>query len=250
MNFMNRIFKCAIPAAALAMGLSLVAGNARAAIVTFGAANFDNISQISTTGTLVEAVNINGSAVSLNTVNFAASSLPAFSDPGNFFDNTGMNGTAFAGTGGGTVSATLFADGERTSGASTPANRGIVTFSGLTIGNDYLIQLMSIDDRLGVNGRVIAVADSVPTLRSDYDLDNIDYTTGQGALVTGTFKANATSQTIYMASFADGVSTAEGGVLVQAFQLRETFVIPEPGTTGLALLAGVAVVGLKRRRLT
>jgi len=67
----------------------------------------------------------------------------------------------------------------------------------------------------------LAIAGSEPTERGEYELDGIDFSNAQGAIITGRFTADAEQQTINMAVFEGTAGTTEIGVFVQAFQLRD-----------------------------
>lgn len=100
---------------------------------------------------------------------------------------------------------------------------GTLVLSGLTSGQDYLVQLLSVDNRGANAGKTLSV-DSGPS---------VTYCSSTGGywLFTGTFTADAGTQTI-------GLLNSTGNPQVNAYQVR---VIPEPGTIAL-LVAGL--VGL------
>ena len=254
LNFARPVMRRLVAVLA-ALTLLAMTTNARGAVVSFSASTFSSTSLIDTSGTLITAVNIQGSAVTVNTVPFAANSTL-----GAFFDNTGLADlTCCAIAAGGSVSPTLLSEGERTTGSSTPSVRGVTTFTGLTIGRDYLFQLMSLRNEGGTTADdELALADSFPTAppapgsRAGWDIDHIDYSNALGAIVTGTFTADATSQTIYSATFEDATDTVENGVFAQAFQLRDVTAagVPEPSTFVLGILGllSLGCIAWRRRR--
>jgi len=106
---------------------------------------------------------------------------------------------------------------------------------GLSIGQEYQIQLFTSDDRGGSGARtqewsdnpVDGAGNETATFRHD-----------DSAFVIGTFTADATTQHIY----GNGVGQSQN--IVNAYVLRA---IPEPATIML-ISAGLVGCGLRRRR--
>jgi hypothetical protein len=113
-----------------------------------------------------------------------------------------------------------------------PAAGGTLVLSGLTINQEYLIELLSVDNRGGMSTAVLLSVDNGPF---------VSYRTGNGSggyrLFTGSFTADATSQSI-----AISIAGGSGNPQLNAFQLRA---IPEPSAL---LLLGLGSLGLALRR--
>lgn len=116
---------------------------------------------------------------------------------------------------------TLLEDGAYSQGSAS----GSINLSGLSIGNEYEVQLWVIDGRNATN----AARTQVLTGSTDTTMSYKQY-------VIGTFKADSTVQSIAI----DGSSF---GLQVNAFQLR---LVPEPGSLALFAIGSVLIV--RRRR--
>ncbi len=111
-----------------------------------------------------------------------------------------------------------------------------LTFSGLTLGSQYLLQYWVADYRSFPNDRNLTLTGGANTsgqllyLDGDSSVSNI-----HGSYVIGTFIADATTQVITVNS--------NDSTMMQAVQLR-TIPIPEPSA---ALLGGIGLLALLRR---
>jgi hypothetical protein len=134
------------------------------------------------------------------------------------------------------------------SGIST-SNGGeviILSMGGLTVGQNYLVEFWSNDSKnftlvnqLGSN----ITSETVYTADNAVSVDNniIDAKNGVGQWVTGYFTADDISQVVLIES-----QTPAGEYpVVNAFQVREVEVVPEPSTVMLVMI-GLAATGLCR----
>ena len=201
---------------------------------------------VNTLGSLVAAFNMAGSAVTVNGVNFDQFSVPAQGTTvanGNFTFNESP-GFFVPQTNLGSVSApfaNLSADYKTllSSAISTSDNNALtLTISGLTLGRTYEFQWWLNASTFPNPGfRTTASAPNAVTL----DDNTTDANGGVGQTVIGTFFAGSQSETITFAGI-----DINNAPTINAFQLR---VIPEPATSALFLLGGVAVsAGVRRRR--
>ena len=183
--------------------------------------------QFATSGTQWVAENSGGGAVAFDGINFDAAS---FSFGGTFagFHQAGQ---------------TLSQNGTYgSSGADTVTIGNGGAGANLVSGNIYSIQLLVADGRgsAGITGRTVEV-DGVN--QGTYANGNTGVTWGDFLLVTGTFTADAISQTFTMETF-DG-TTSKGGQ-VNALLVHETVAVPEPSSSALLGLGGLALI-LRRR---
>lgn len=147
---------------------------------------------------------------------------------------------------------------------------GTVTFSDLTSGQDYSIQLFNNDARGGTNngGRdvnwqvgysdgvtEIFDAGGVGTLGNivaTSSLNNRDVATltgeQSGEYIIGTFTAVGTTQSFDFAGTRNGFGSFSSGTgQINALQLRNVTPVPEPSSTALLGLGGLALI-LRRRK--
>ena len=214
------------------LGVAAFSANA-ANIIWQGPQVISASTDVSTQGTLFTAKSTGG-AYTVNGV---------FFDPGaaNFTEsfNTGavgfMNGQTFIGTND--------TDGQNYAGLMNIAHlfnpdsnaQATITFSNLTINQQYLVQLWVADYRGFPNDRWLNLTGGANTSGQLKFLDSDNSNGGiHGSYVIGTFIADATSQAILIDS--------NDSTQMQAVQLR---VIPEPSA---ALLGGLGMLCLLRRR--
>ena len=226
-------------AAAALSGAPLHAG-----LVTWAApTGISGASDVSTTGTLIGAVNFNGPATTVNGVNFQAL---ATTGPSNTVGNFDLSAPFFYPSQNTSDSAAPFASlsaGYQFLLGSAAATGGTMTLtmSGLNIGQSYEFEAWVNDSRNqtppGFTFKVDGTAGNTVTLDPNPSLA----AGGLGQFVIGTFVADASSQQVEF-------SNSEAAV-VNGFQLRQVTspIIPEPGTAlfGMALLGAA---GLTRRR--
>lgn len=206
---------------------------APAAVITWGTATAistspGNSSDVSTTGTLVEAFNAtitgNTTNVTVNGVLFKPTSKllnSNVSSPPDFSSGTNGGDAAYDAIlstldyGNGQVATITIGDGD---GDSGKLSAGL-----LKPGSQYQIQVWFVDDRATFTERTMGYAGSssgtVVNLNDQY--------------VIGTFTANATTQTLYLDTVSSAPGDAFGNTQITAYQIRETSGT-EPGELTLA----------------
>lgn len=243
-------------------GLALLTADANAATVTWQSSvdmyqGSTTESFVNTTGTTAVALNASGDTsgdedVTVNGV--------AFTGAG--------NGVAVGGAGsetitinGGSDNVGSFGDGEFSSnGAIFNLIKGAifevdsVTLSGLTVGNQYLIQIFTNDARTSRNTNSVVGFDGTASsplgtsqLNNSSPVDNTGIQAGDSILAT--FTADSATQSFDVfgsgnggASFSQGAGQAQ----INAIQLRDLGPVPEPGSLALLSLGGLLIA--RRRR--
>ena len=237
-----------------AIGVFLAAGSSTAwawaegSVITWGSpTNISGDSDVSTAGTLVAAFNMNGPAVMVNGVDFASwmfTTNTTSTTMGNFtFAETSHILTA-SGLGSGNAPFSGLSANYQTllsTALTTDENNTLtLTINGLTLGHNYEFQFF-------LNGSNTAGADNFRTTASAPNPVTLDDNTtntigGTGQYVIGTFNAGDVNEIITFT----GTDNTQAPT-VNAFQLRDLSVVPEPST--LALIAiGSALSGLIRRK--
>lgn len=217
----SRFTKSSLAAAA---AMAAVSG-ASAATISWSGDNAPEVGDISTVGTLVEAVNVVTADSQVDGVATAN---------GVDFVDTNLFGNGYAGL---NPSLPSFGDAGLD---SLYANFGYtaaqdVTITGLVAGQDYLIQVLYGDNRGCCNGRTGGIG---TTIGSGVDISG--FANATGVIYTGTFTADAATQTFYTV-LNDG--TNDLGTEISAYQVR---LVPEPSSLALVGLGGLLVA--RRRR--
>jgi hypothetical protein len=250
----NKGLSIQLATVALAAGLATSTGLAADVDWGVGAQTITGDTDVSTAGTLVDAFALGNSSVSATTVNgvtFQPFLFPDFSysNPntsvsGNY-NFTEDSGVVYAysglGTGAGAYSSLspayqgLLANG----GGSSFLDTLSLTISGLTVGNTYQFQWWDNNSSLSTsfNGyplNTVATAGNAITLAEN---DTTEGSVGQFAI--GTFTADDVTQVI---AFTGSTEIRSNDPMLNAFQLRDVTVVPEPST--LALMGiGLAFLG-------
>ncbi len=203
---------------ALATSTAMMA-SASAATIAWGEFDLDAApGEISTNGTLLEALNITGGAntTTINGVTFTANNLFGGSDSNQ--DNGVRTGDANLDL--------LY--------LNASYEYGPITLRGLTIGDEYELQSF-----FGYNLNGSSFTMNVG------DGDTIQKTASgdarNGTWITGAFTADATTQNFH---FGPGSSKE---IWLSGYQLRDISLVPEPSSAVLIGLGGLALI-LRRRR--
>jgi hypothetical protein len=227
--------------------LSLAVPASAATIAWQSATDVAGDSDISTTGTLLAAIDIGGAGGTVNGVTFADGTAPNGTSLGNSYWDNGGGGADQAGMYSGTIATGAYATMldtyhyrsagytgvplGGTTGGSTP-------IPALTAGHQYLIQVWFSDTRAtGVDTMTFSNTD---TFAGDtLTLSSVGSNQAQYAI--GTFTADATTQHLSW-------EANQYGAAFNMIQIRDITAVPEPGAW-VSLLGGCGVLlGLRRRR--
>ncbi len=197
---------------ALATSTAMMA-SASAATIAWGEFDLDAApGEISTNGTLVEALNITGGAntTTINGVTFTANNL---------FGNSESNADNGVRTGDANLDLLYL---------NADYSYDPMTLTGLTIGNEYELQTF-FGYNLGVNYLMTVGDGNTLQKTSSGTIEN-------GAWIIGTFTADATTQ-----NFHSGIGTSTEPWF-SGYQLRDISSVPEPSSAVLIGLGGLALI--------
>lgn len=229
---------------AVGTGIGLTASAASAATIAWNFSEIVNTPNpglqdttgtgfLTTAGTFIYAENTGGGATSLDGIAFGAGTI-TFAGTGSgtaavFHNNSTTapitNTAAFGGVGSGAQSVTL-------------GNGGVG--GALQIGATYSVQLIVMDGRGAFAGRTFEVDGNA----TDHTLGTSGVTWGNALLATGTFVADADSQAFTLEVLDGGTSQ---GAHLNALVLHQTAAAPEPSSTALLGLGGLALI-LRRKK--
>jgi len=228
-----------------------IASVASANTITFDAQNLNNVNQLSTTGTLVEAAHFGATgtawrSISANGISFAAASAgtehltvgstgngAAYADDNLYRPDTHVAGYQSI-TGLSADDANQLFDG---CVYGPGAGNSLVTLNGLTANHKYQFQLLLVDDRAQTT---VAVANEPAEATP---IGPYDWSQNAAILVTGTFTAATTSQQFNCYSYYG----ADNNALLNAYQLRDV-TIPEPNTVIIATTGIIALLAYAWRK--
>jgi hypothetical protein len=209
-----------------------------AAIITYSANQFDADADVSTQGTLITAINLGSlTPVTVNGVTFAGEPTLATNS---FFVSSGQYAAAGIYTGGAIGSLTLTQTNDLLDNLEfgPGANNSLARLSGLTVGQQYLLQMIVVDSTNGGTSASYGYSTPSGNATEVYPLTGVSIKPVP-FVITGTFTATEAVQDVHVAFSLN----ANGQV--NAFQLRA---VPEPAGL-LSLLAGsLTAVALFRRR--
>ena len=207
---------------------------AQGAIVWTGGAVTGN-SDVSTNGSLEYAYDLGGSGVTVNNVAFAAGGTGGTVGSITFHNPDGGGNHNFNNIDPATnIIGTLLDSARWTTSGTTET----VTLGGLTVGQEYEVQVFSSDTR-SASGRTLVVDGTDYGLIDGSLVDSNDpNSVRHGVFVTGTFTATATTEDF---TYTYGGSGG-GNPQLNAIQVR---LVPEPSAV---LLGGLAALGLLARR--
>jgi hypothetical protein len=236
---MKRIIRMSslILAGVAAVALGAHSANAANSIACGSGQNITAASDVSTSGTLVDAGDIT-STVSVNTVPFDVITGPGSGATDAYGHITVQySGSAGAGTTGLTGSyATILSNEVHGTSSGAPET---ITLSGLTVGHQYQIEYWANDfGDSAYKGAVLSGSPSV-SLLSDNPANN----GGLGQFSIGTYVADASSVSFTYSEPAGLVA------VINAIQLRDQGVsVPEPSISILGALGGAIVLAWSQRR--
>ncbi|QEG24886.1 lamin tail domain-containing protein [Mariniblastus fucicola] len=187
-------------------------------------------SDVSTNGTSVFAINGSDSTGPITTVNgveFVASiranaaSESQAQSPGNESLTTTINNDNGGSFTNGGINGAM---GSLINGAwwgASSGNLATATLSGLTVGDEYEVQIFSSDGRSNRHdGYVTRLNNGAGGTGVDLQLNNQPSGNRAGDFGTGTFTADSSTQTIELSGFVDG-AVSEGRIQINAIQLRK-----------------------------
>jgi hypothetical protein len=265
----------------LAVATAIAAGSLHAATISWTANDItagNGAADVSTTGTLVDARDGGNADVTVNGVTFLSVSTGSTAAGYNLFDSLfAVDNISDRGGANPTETyVTFLASGQRSgrNGATgnthsyprtDPANDwATVNFTSLTIGNIYEVQIWASDTNqiLGDAGnKGLLLGNGAANVNPDINNDTMllyeyadgattsDYGLG-GQYGTGTFVADATTQSFNVRTYNNLLTTpsaTSGDHFSNGLQVRDLGVIPEPSTTALLGLGGLALIFRRRR---
>ncbi|WP_372794921.1 PEP-CTERM sorting domain-containing protein [Pontiella sp.] len=202
----------------------MAAGAANAAVITWTTGTIAGSNDVVNTGTTVEAFNGKGGTPSTSTIVNGVT----FADTGTLLDNS-YSGDVWtpAMTDAGYDSLLSSVDYQ----SNGTGDLSLYTFTGLTIGQDYLFQYWYADSNWQAPNpdRYITISLGADTQSGDNQISGLEF-------ATATFTADATSIEVV-------TSATHNGVRMTAMQLRA---VPEPATLGLLAAFGGGILFVRR----
>jgi hypothetical protein len=246
-----------VSVAFLSLALATPAEAAPPPPITWGSATtVSGDSDVSTAGTLLYAYNVGGAGVASTTVNGVTFASYAFPASGAFTNSVSVGSVSFV-ENPGTLwglnslgSSGLSSNYQALLGSAGGANllaTITATLNGLTVGNQYQLQVWSNNSGNGNAPYGLPILSTI--LGSGANQVTLDANTtnavgGLGQFVLGTFSASGTSMTFTL----NGTGALDAAPLINAFQVRDITPIPGPGGAALAAIAGALRLGGRRRR--
>jgi hypothetical protein len=224
--------------------LAVVIGSAHASTISWNAAAIADDSAVSTAGTLIEAYNFGqlseADSPAINGVTFTAApdlgTQQSIGKLSTLWDWSRGDYTRYKSYTNGVLSANMslmlgstWADDASATGGFDETT---MTLSGLTIGQDYSVQLFLSNDN---NNEAIGIVDGLSSI--------IDASEGP-KVFTGTFTADATTQDfdVRFTKYAGAITESN----MSGYQLRA---IPEPASISLIGIMGGGLLWMRRRAI-
>ena len=187
-----------VPSVLLLSGLAAL-HPAAAQFVTFGAAQtISSVSDVSNSGTFVDAYNFGGTSATVNGVSFSSMTSTTgaghltVSGADSFFNGFGLGGSGTAYNGLDSSYQSLLTNGLYKNSATAMS----YTESGLTAGHRYQVQYFVNDSRSGIVGRTETVTSSGGNVSPTLSYNSTNAAGGVGQYVNGTFTAASGNVTI------------------------------------------------------
>lgn len=244
-----------LSAVAFAVAGMMATESHAATIAWGGATNISGDSDVSTAGTVVTAQSFGGGGVTVNTVSFGNVTGTAAVNNADFsISVSGGNQAAFSSTsapfsGLSTAYKSVISGGRWADGYLNGPVSLTLTIPGSTLlaGHQYLLQVWSSDPRSTVTtapDRNTSYTDgSGNTVNLQFNTANVVGSPGQFAV--GTINGDGTALVLNLTTTASPL--LDNPVQINAFQLRDLGLVPEPGSLTLAGIAG-ALLAIRRRR--
>jgi hypothetical protein len=235
--------------ASIIAGLLALTASSQAATIVWTSSPLTGPVDVISTGTTVLAhVPVAASAVTVNGVAFSTSttgggvtmSVNLNNASSSGFESNNALGTNVASIGGSVEYKDLL-EGFRWNftGSATTLPAITITFSDLTMGQEYKLRVWAADYRSFGAGRYVTVDGG--TTRVDYNGTDVANTTTGGGFFTGVFTADSTSQAFTLT----GVNTIQASNASTQYNALQLVAIPEPSA---ALLGGLGLLAMLRRR--
>jgi hypothetical protein len=234
--------------ASIIAGLLALTASSQAATIVWTSSPLTGPVDVISTGTTVlahvpvvaSAVTVNGVAFSTSTTGGGVTMSVNLNNATSGFESNNALGTNVASIGGSVEYKDLL-EGFRWNftGSATNLPAITITFSDLTMGQEYKLRVWAADYRSWGVGRYVTVDGGTTIV--DYNATDTANTTTGGGFFTGVFTADSTSQAFTLT----GVNTIQATNASAQYNALQLVAIPEPSA---ALLGGLGLLAMLRRR--